>query len=224
MARQARVSRAGYVYHVMNRGAFRQELFCLDEDYLLFQELIFKCQERIPIRICGYCIMPNHWHLALWPTDDKQLSRYMHLLTSTHVQKIKKYWKINSAGSIYQGRYKSCLVGDKQYYLNLVRYIESNPLRAKLCQRAEDWKWSSFSKRLLMNSKLAKEVFPSPYNLPKTWSDIVNEKQEESELVMLRKSVNKGSLYGSKEWISKTATDLGIEYITRPAGRPRNNS
>ena len=221
MARRARVCPAGYVYHVMNRGAFQQELFATDVDYQIFEELIFLTQEKIPIRICGYCLMPNHWHLALWPDEDKQLSKYMHHLTSTHVQKVKKHWEIRTHGSIYQGRYKSCLVESSEYYLNLIRYIEANPLRAKLVEHAELWRWSSLPKRI--SGGIFSQLISSPIKLPNNWTDIVNKQLSNNEVLNLRKAVNKGSPYGDKNWIQEMANNLDLKYSLNEPGRPSNS-
>ena len=222
MSRHARVCPAGYAYHVMNRGAFQQELFATSIDYQIFEELIFLTQEKIPIRICAYCIMPNHWHLVLWPSEDKQLSQFMHCLTSTHVQKIKKHWEIKSLGSIYQGRYKSCLVESSEYYLNLVKYVEANPLRAKLVARAENWTWSSLPKRLSLSKDLS--PFSSPIKLPKNWVAMVNQDLSSNQISNLRNSINKGSPYGEKSWISQISETLNLSHTLNMPGRPRSNS
>jgi REP element-mobilizing transposase RayT len=87
MPRQARVAPGGLIYHVLNRGAGRQMLFEDDADYAAFLRAMDDVLRDDPIRVLGYCLMGNHWHLVLWPQRDGQLARFMQRLTITHVQR-----------------------------------------------------------------------------------------------------------------------------------------
>jgi REP element-mobilizing transposase RayT len=95
------------VYHVLNRGNGRQALFDADTDYLLFQRILWQAQRRLPMRLIGYCLMPNHWHLLLWPHGDGDLSEFMRWLTVTHTQRWHAIHGTAGAGHLYQGRFKS---------------------------------------------------------------------------------------------------------------------
>ena len=84
MPRTARASLGGYAYHVINRGNGRSEVFHKDADYAAFLKLLAQASERLPMRLLAYCLMPNHFHLVLWPYEDGDLSRWMQWLM-THL-------------------------------------------------------------------------------------------------------------------------------------------
>jgi REP element-mobilizing transposase RayT len=105
MPRTARASAANYCYHVLNRGNARAEVLHNDADYEAFLALITEASLRRPMRLLGYCRMPNHFHLALWPEGDGDLSRWMHWLLTAHVRRYLKHY--HSSGHVWQGRFKA---------------------------------------------------------------------------------------------------------------------
>ena len=137
MPRTARGSVGGYSYHVLNRGNARSAVFHKPDDYRAFVEIMAEASVRIPMRILAYCLMPNHFHFALWPRDDGDLSRWMHWLLTTHVRRYLRHY--HSSGHIWQGRFKAFPIEGDEHLLTVLRYIERNPLRAHLVDRAEDW-------------------------------------------------------------------------------------
>src|SRR5690349_16171191 len=99
------------------------------------------------MRTLAYCVMPNHWHLVLWPRRDEDLSRFMAWVTLTHTQRWHAYRQSAGNGHVYQGRFKSFPVQADEHFLTVCRYVERNALRAKLVDRAEGWRWSSVGRR-----------------------------------------------------------------------------
>jgi REP element-mobilizing transposase RayT len=87
MPRTARIAPGGIIYHVLNRGVGRTTLFRSRKDYQAFQRCMIQTLEAVPMRILGYCIMPNHFHLILWPKKDGDLARFMMRLTNMHVRR-----------------------------------------------------------------------------------------------------------------------------------------
>lgn len=87
MPRTARASAANWIYHVLNRGSARAEVFHKEEDYAAFVRIMALACERLPLRVLGYCLMPNHFHLMLWPRHDGALSRWMQWLMTCHVRR-----------------------------------------------------------------------------------------------------------------------------------------
>ena len=85
MPRTTRYAPGGYIYHVLNRGVGRQQLFFSDADYLAFERIIVETLKKRDMRILGYCLMPNHWHFVLWPENDGDLGSFMQRMTITHV-------------------------------------------------------------------------------------------------------------------------------------------
>ena len=147
MPRRPRVNTGGYAYHVINRAAGRQEIFSKNEDYIAFENVIAQTHQRLDVRMLGYCLMPNHWHLVLWPRQDGDLSEFMRLLTVTHTQRWHAHNHSAGTGPLYQGRFKSFPIEDDGHLLTVLRYVERNPLRAKKVRKAERWRWSSLGKR-----------------------------------------------------------------------------
>ncbi len=147
MPRTGRVAAGGIIYHVLNRGNGRRKLFRKEADYRAFVDLLGEAVARVPMRVLGFCLMPNHWHLILWPHDDGDLSRFMRWLSNTHVRRYHQHYHSYGQGHIYQGRFKSFPVKDDGHLLTVLRYVEANPLRAKMVKRAEDWWWSSLGWR-----------------------------------------------------------------------------
>src|SRR3989344_6808454 len=148
MGRAYRVDVGDTVYHVLNRANFRSTLFNRDKQYQRFLDILKEALVLVPMRILSYCLMPNHWHLVLYPKGDGDLSKFMHWVTLTHTQRYHAKTKTVGYGHIYKGRYKSIPVQHNEYFLTLVRYVERNAKRAALVRNAEDWKWSSIHVRL----------------------------------------------------------------------------
>jgi putative transposase len=116
------------VYHVINRGNGRQEVFHSDKDYEAFMKLMKEAKKRYPVRLYGYCLMPNHFHMTVTPRKGEELSRWMQWLMTSHVRRYHRHY--DSSGHIWQGIYKSFIVQEDSHLLMLLRYIEGNPVRA----------------------------------------------------------------------------------------------
>jgi len=147
MPRQARVSVDDVVHHVVNRANGRLPIFHTDQDYKHFETLLQEAKYRTDMRILSYCIMPNHWHLVLYPGTDTNRPQFMSWLTSTHVRQYRTRTNTIRNGHLYQDRYNSFPAESNEHCQTLIRYVEQNPLRAKLVERAEDWRWSSLWRR-----------------------------------------------------------------------------
>ena len=217
MPRTARASQGGYLYHVLNRGNARGDVFHKDADFLAFVDLMRLANERLAMRVVGYCLMTNHFHLLLWPHHDGDLSRWMQWLMTSHVRRYHRHYQ--SSGHVWQGRFKAFPVQDDEHYWTVLRYIERNPLRAGLVERSQDWEWSSLkpSKRSGPEGLLS----TGPLEKSRGWTNYVNGVETEAELAALRKCVARGTPFGEPSWQVKTAGELGLESTLRPRGRPR---
>ena len=147
MGRARRVAAGGIVYHVLNRSNRRARMFHKPRDFDAFLKVIEEGLSRIPCRVLGLCLMPNHWHLVLWPHADGDLSRLLAWITNTHVKRYRQHYHDKVGGHLYQGRFKSFPVQDDGHLLTVLRYVEANPLRCGLSQRAREWPWSSCALR-----------------------------------------------------------------------------
>ena len=220
MGRPRRVATGGFVYHVLNRASARSQIFDLHSDYHAFERILIDARIRFDMRILAFCIMPNHWHLVLWPRRDNDLSRFTGWLTLTHTQRWHAYRRTTGEGHLYQGRFKSFIVESDIHLLNVCRYVERNALRANLVQRAEDWRWGSLWHRRNRANKHSILLDPWPVSIPDDWLEHVNQVQTTEELIALRNSVNRGQPYGSPDWLSDMVDRYGLESTVRTRGRP----
>ena len=121
----------------------RLPLFETRTDYVVFEKILAGAHANSGIRIAAYCLMPNHWHLLLWPKRDGELSDVLRWMTVTHTQRWHAHHQTAGTGPVYQGRFKSFPVQTDEHFLTVTRYLERNALRAKLVKQAENWQWSS---------------------------------------------------------------------------------
>ena len=220
MGRPIRVNEGGLVYHVLNRGNARMRIFDKDADYEAFETILAEACKRCDMRLLAYCLMPNHWHLVLWPREDGDLSAFVGWLTLTHTQRWHAHRDDVGTGHVYQGRFKSFVVQADEHLVRLCRYVERNPLRAGLVDRAEDWLWGSLW--LWRHADARRPLLSSwPIDRPRRWLSSVNRMEDEQQLAAQRCCVNRGRPYGSEVWVQRTARRLGLETTLRPRGRPR---
>jgi putative transposase len=225
MPRTNRIAPGGWVFHVLNRGNARDEIFEDVGDYLAFEAVLRETAERFRMRLLAYCLMPNHWHLVLWPREDGDLGRFMQRLTTTHVRRWHLHRRSVGHGHLYQGLYKSFPIQQDEHFLTVCRYVERNALRAKLVKHAEDWRWSSLAVRRMTPAQAERENAPAladwPVDPPRQWLRVVNEPQSDAELEALRRAVQRGRPFGGATWEKQAATRLGLQSTFRPRGRPR---
>jgi putative transposase len=222
MSRPKRIALGGYVYHVLNRANGRLRIFRKDDDFLGFEQVMSEGAERFSMRICGYCIMGNHWHLLLWPREDGDLSEFMRWISLTHTQRYHASHGTVGIGHLYQGRFKSFPVQDDSHYLTVLRYIETNPLRASLVTDAGDWPWSSLAVRQGYDCPFV--LSDGPVELPSNWAGLLHKDFTESELDRIEKSVKRGAPFGQINWTERTASRLKLQSTLRPRGRPRKST
>lgn len=223
MGRPLRVAAGDVVYHVLNRANARLPLFNTPTDYEAFERVLAEAHERIAMRTLAYCVMPNHWHLVLWPRKDGDLSRFMAWVTLTHTQRWHAYRHTAGSGHLFQGRFKSFPVQTDEHLLTVCRYVERNALRAGLVRRAEDWRWSSLWRRAFGERATQGWLSERPIPRPRQWVVWVNEPQTPQELETLRRCVSRGQPFGSESWGQRMVRRLGLESTLRPRGRPKKN-
>ena len=220
MPRRHRFADGGYVYHVLNRAVGRSTIFEQQGDYDAFLRTLEEARREVAMRVLAYCVMPNHFHLVLWPQADGALSQYMQWLTMSHTQRWHAAHGTAGTGPIYQGRFKSFPVQEDDHFYSVCRYVERNPLRANLVSRAELWKWSSLWQATNGTSAVTLDRWPLARST--RWLAHVNEPQSEAELASLRRSVQRGAPYGDDSWTTRTAKALGLISTLRAPGRSRS--
>ena len=220
MPRVARNCPGGLVYHVWNRAAGRLRLFKKDQDYLALEKILLEAQQRHPLPILDWCLMPNHWHFVVQPQSDGQVTAFFRWLTHTHAMRCIRHRRVMGMGPLYQGRFKSLPVEQDQHLLTLLRYVQRNPLRARLVQRSEDWRWGGEWIRRRGPASLRPLLVDWPVERPRHWLSYVNEPQTDAELAAIRECVKRSRPYGQSDWTHKIAAQLRLQWTLRPRGRP----
>ena len=197
MSRKPRIDLGGYVYHVLNRANDRVRIFHAPTDYKDFELLLAEMCESFGMRILAYTIMPNHWHMLLNPVNDGDMQRSLQWLGTSHARRHHERKGTVGHGHLYQGRYKTFLVEEDMHLLTVLKYIEHNPVRAKLAKRAEDWRWGSTYRRINGTVTEKRLLAESPVDLPRNYLRWVNEQEPSEEIESLRHSVNKGMAFGN---------------------------
>ncbi|MBW2599856.1 MAG: transposase [Deltaproteobacteria bacterium] len=216
MPRIARGLADGFVYHVINRGNGRQEIFHKDGDYQAFVNLMIEAKTRYSIKMLAYCLMPNHFHMVLIPLRAEDLSRCMQWLMTSHVRRYHTHY--GTSGHVWQGRFKSFIIQNDSHLLTVLRYVEGNPVRAGLVDSAKDWLWSSHKETSGVKSCLL--IDEIPVELPDDWGKYVDTPLIEKELERLRQGVNRQAPYGSPDWQIRISKEHGLGSTLRPRGRP----
>ena len=141
MARPLRIEYSGAIYHITSRGNEKKPIFKDDKDRLIFLNILKDVNKRYNWLCHAYCLMNNHYHLII-ETLDGTLSRGMRQLNGVYTQTLNK--RHRRVGHIFQGRYKAILIDKENYLLEACRYVVLNPVRAKMVEAPEEWKWSSY--------------------------------------------------------------------------------
>ena len=220
MGRPRRVAAGGLVYHVLNRATARSPMFHSAADYQAFEQILSDARNRFGMRILAFCLMPNHWHLALWPRKDNDLSKFTGWLSLTHTQRWHAYRGSAGEGHLYQGRFKSFVVESDAHLLQVCRYVERNALRANLVERAEYWRWGSLWQRLNRAGEPSALLDQWPVEIPDNWIEQVNQPQTAEELNALRKCVKRGQPFGTTPWLAKIVDHYDLQSTMRTKGRP----
>ncbi len=141
MARPLRIEYDGAVYHITFRGNAKKPIFKEDNDHTKFLEIPHKVNKRYNWLCHAYCLMTNHYHLVV-ETPDGNLSKGMRQLNGIYTQTLNK--EHNKVGHLFQGRYKAILIQKDSHLMEVIRYAVLNPARAKLVEKPEQWRQSSY--------------------------------------------------------------------------------
>ena len=222
MPRVTRTDVGQEVYHILNRANARVQIFDNDSDYQLFEKILQEAVEKFDMRILAYCVMPNHWHLVVYPKQDGDLAKFMGWLSNTHTRRWHTIKGTIGQGHLYQGRYKSFICQQDDHFITLVRYVERNAKKAGLCQLAQDWKWSSIYRREHGSVEQKKILSEWPIDIPENYLLLVNRGQDTDDEKVIESSIDKSNPYGDGDWVRKAVKKFGLEQTLRGVGRPKN--
>ena len=142
MPRRSRLVVPKIPLHIIQRGNNRQACFFSDDDYLFYLECLQEYSQKTNCMIHGYVLMTNHVHLLLTPRDSESVGQLMKRLGQRYVQYVNRTYQ--RSGTLWEGRYRSCIAQEDNYLLQCLRYIELNPVRAEMVLHPADYRWSSY--------------------------------------------------------------------------------
>lgn len=177
------------IHHIVNRGNDKKVIFPEDVDYGSFLALLREARERFAVLLYAYCLMPNHFHLVVQARDLAAISAYMHFVQRSHACDLRSCYRSKGHGHIFQRRYWNKHVEGSGYLMSVIRYVEANPVRAKLVSSAQDWEWSSMWERWTGDRDLLQ---PAPIKLPQGWPLIVSVPQEQIDIDHIRRPKKRG--------------------------------
>jgi putative transposase len=217
MPRIARIVAEGHPHHITQRGNYRQIVFQNDADYLQYLLWLKEYSKKYSFDIWAYCLMNNHVHFIGVPRKEDSLSRTFNTLHMRYSQYINRRQK--ASGHLWQGRFYSTIL-DNIHLHAAVRYVENNPVSARLVKKAEEYPWSSAKEHLGIP---ATQVVTKKFYLLKeieNWRKYLNEKENESLIQDIRKGTITGRPCGSDSFIQNLEKRFGRQLSAPPRGRP----
>lgn len=219
MARLSRVVIPGVPHHVTQRGNGRQRTFFEDGDYALYLDLLAAAAARAQVQVWAYCLMPNHVHVVLVPSDQDGLWRTFGDLHRRYTGFINA--RRRTTGHLWQGRYGSVAM-DEVHFVAALRYIALNPVRARLVARPEDWRWSSTRALMAGEDDHVVTVAPALERVGDFAAFLGEEFDEALGYAALRKAESVGRPIGSPDWLADMEARCGRTLAPQKRGpRPK---
>ncbi len=214
----ARVIAPGYPHHVTQRGNRRQQTFFGEEDYAAYVELLRERCDRYDVQVWGWCLLPNHVHLILVPRNEAGLR---HAVGKTHRHYTRRVnFREGWRGHLWQGRFASFPMDDEHLW-QAARYVDLNPVRARLVHSPEEWRWSSARARLLgVEDPLVSADCPLLLaRETNDWREFLDQALSDAELASLRSHERTGRPLGSESFVRRLGEELGRDLLPGKPGR-----
>ena len=217
MARMPRLVVPGYPHHVTQRGNRRMKTFFTEDDYEYYLELITRYKDEAGVEVWAYCLMPNHVHFVVVPRDHEGLARLFREVHRHYTRSIN--FREHCKGHLWQERFHS-FVMDERYLLATVRYVELNPVKAKLCVKPEHWRWSSVRAHLRGQDDQVVMVGPMQERIA-NWRDYLSAASSKDELDSIRRFTSSGRPAGDATFIHNLEQLTGRElHRKKPGPKP----
>ena len=229
MPRRPRLVLAGIPMHITQRGVNRAATFVDDEDRVSYRELLAEVMDSCGLPVHAYALMGNHVHLLITPHDEYGLGHAMRLLNQRYVGGFNR--RHARTGTLWEGRFRSCLVAHDRHLLTLYRYIDLNPVRAAKVALAEEYVWSSARENL----GLATGSFLTPHETylalheddaarARVYREWLTENLADDELTRIRAHIRQERALGDARFQAMVAKTLNRPVMVRPRGRPIRHS
>jgi putative transposase len=225
MPRGPRIVIPGVALHVVQRGHNRRDCFQHDTDYLVYLSNLQELSARTQCAVHAYCLMTNHVHLLLTPFTAQSCASLMRNLGQRYVQYFNR--RYDRSGTLWEGRFHSCLVESAQYVLACHRYVERNPVRAGMVHAASEYKWSSHSgnagktaNHLLTPHPEYEALGLSPHARHAAYETLCATSDEPAFLASIRDATNGGFALASERFKSELPADQQRRLARKPPGPP----
>jgi putative transposase len=222
MPRIGRVVAPNMPHHVVQRGHNRNAVFVDDGDYSYYLDTLGKWTQQLQVKVYAWCLMTNHVHLLLDPRDDiKSIGLLMKRLAGRQTRFVNK--QENRTGSLWDGRYKMSIVDSDQYFLQCCRYIELNPVKAKMVIHPENYHWSSYRENAGLSSSgiVDRHEFTKLSSITfEGYRDFVAQDIPSSEAEFISQRLESNRLTGGDRFIKEVESRTGIRLEYKPPGRP----
>ncbi|HAK93642.1 MAG TPA: transposase [Planctomycetes bacterium] len=216
MARLARVVLPGVPHHVTQRGSRREEVFFSDEDREIYLEMVANAAEKYGVEFWAWCLMPNHVHFVVVPRDERSLARCFGRAHTEYSRWIN--FRTGWRGTLWQGRFASSAM-DEPHAWHAVRYVERNPVRARMVRVAWSYEWSSAAYHVGIRTKDAL-IFrvPKEAQMAEDWRAYLQD-ESETALADLRRETRVGRPVGSAVFLAHLERRLDRTLIRGKPGR-----
>ncbi len=221
MPRIARAVAIGHPHHITQRGNYQQHVFEAEEDYIQYLQWLKEYSQRYSLKIWAYCLMNNHVHFVCVPMKDDSLARTFNTLHMRYSQYFNKKKKVT--GHLWQGRFYSSSLDERHLYA-AIRYVEKNPVRAKIIKEPHEYRWSSAKAHvykgidhiLTNDCYLVREI--------KNWLLYLMEKEDKTLIDNIRRNTKTGRPCGDDVFMEKIESLLSRRLNALPKGRPRRSN
>lgn len=222
MPRIGRAVAAGFPHHVIHRGNNREDVFFEKEDRKQYLSLLKKYAAKWTSPITAYCLMTNHVHFLTKPGSDESLYKMMQGLTLCYTQYINRIY--GRTGRLWESRYHSCIVDHEKYLWAVARYIEQNPVRAGMIEKAEDYPYSSARAHVKGSDDdvLGADLFTNDQR--QDYILLLQTDLPGKEIERLRYATKTGRPFGNERFLVEMENKLERRLLQRPKGRPRGNA
>jgi putative transposase len=225
MARLPRLVVPFQAHHIIQRGTDRRAIFLDDEDHAIFIKWLRESAKNFKVAIHAYVLMPNHLHLLATPVDETGLARMMQWLGRHYVPYFNK--KYERFGTLWQGRYRATVIDSEQYFMLCSRYIELNPVRGGICNRPEEFPWSSYrhhagiaADTLLTDHALYWALGNTPFSREASYRALVDQAISAQEITELSAATLKGWALGSDKFKNRLEKQANRRVSRIKRGRP----
>ena len=227
MPRRPRVAIHHLPHHLIQRGHRRNAVFFSDSDRVDYLGTLGECRAMLGLRVYAYCLMDNHVHLLIDPRDDaSNLSVLMKRLAGRHTRRLNtaRGW----SGSLWESRFKCSPIDSEVYLLTCGRYIDQNPVRARIVKSPEDYRWSSYRARAghiesqVLDLDPALEALSSNANRRfEIYRMLTSIAVPDSDLCLIRGASQRNQLTGDDHFLDFVRTEHSLDIPARKQGRPR---